>query len=292
MKDFKILLHGGVNVVKPLVSVGLPTHNNPEGLERVLNNLVTQSYKNIEIIISLNPSVNEDVNVKCHEIIERFRFQDTRIKRHYQVSNIGGTPNFWFVLHEAPIMGKYFMFAQDDDAWSTYFIERLVYLLELDPTVPVAISSVERHDENGDVFDFYDMRGLSVLNAMRDDRLSFLWMGIWRLEKIRDYSRVWSDIAMSAQALLDGGVLVNDEETYVKGLRHDKAREQVSTDPLWFFRIYYYLLKGVALRGKGVLPLVAVTNLVWVFKSYAAQVLFLLPVDHPIRKIVRSNKNG
>jgi len=33
----------------PLISVGIPTYNRPEGLERTLQQITSQTYKNLEI---------------------------------------------------------------------------------------------------------------------------------------------------------------------------------------------------------------------------------------------------
>ena len=41
-----------------LVSIGIPTYNRPEDLEKCVKNLLNQTYPNIEIIISDNNSNN------------------------------------------------------------------------------------------------------------------------------------------------------------------------------------------------------------------------------------------
>jgi glycosyltransferase involved in cell wall biosynthesis len=269
-------------MTEPLVSVGIPTYNNPEGLENTLFNFLCQSYENLEIIVSVNPSVNEETNTKYQEISERYK----NIKWHFQEKNIGLIDNFWFVLEQAT--GKYFMYAQDDDEWSLGFINGLVSLLESNPSVPVAMSKVQRRDDTGKIFDTFDMKNISVLNAMHDENLAFIFMGVWRWEKLQEYSEGRAtDIAIDAQALLDGGVLIDTNELYTKGLRHDKAKEQIQGNPFWYFHIYLSLLKGVYRIDRTKVPIVAATNFVWLIRSYAAQILFLLPVDHPIRKTVR-----
>ena len=179
------------------------------------------------------------------------------------------------------------MYAQDDDEWSLGFIDGLVSLLESNPTVPVAMGRVNRRDDTGQIFDTFDMKNISLLNAMHDEKLAFIFMGVWGLDKLREYSTDQTDVAIAAQALLDGGVLINLNEIYTKGMRHEKAKEQVRKNPFWYFHIYFSLLKGVYVKDWTKVPEVALFNSVWVIRSYAAQVLFLLPVDHPIRKTVR-----
>jgi glycosyltransferase involved in cell wall biosynthesis len=266
---------------EPLVSIGIPTYNNPEGLENTIFNFLCQSYENFEIIVSVNPSLDEDINNKYRKLSERYK----GIKWHFQNNNTGLINNFEFVLQQAT--GKYFMYAQDDDEWSLGFINGLVSLLEDNPLVPVAMSVVQRRDDTGKIFDTFDMKNISVLNAMHDEKLAFVFMGVWRINKLREYSTDQTDIAIDAQAILDGGVMINPHELYTKGMRHDKAKEQIKNNPFWYFHIYWSLLKGVYRIDKMKVPVVAVYNFVWVIRSYAAQILFLLPVDHPIRKTVR-----
>jgi glycosyltransferase involved in cell wall biosynthesis len=268
-------------MTEPLVSVGIPTYNNPEGLEKTLVNFMCQTYTPLEIIVSVNPSWSEDTNNKYRALQGIYR----GIKWYFQNNNTGLINNFEFVLKQAT--GKYFMYAQDDDEWSLGFIEGLVSLLESNPSVPVAMSRVERRDDTGEIFDTFDMKNISVLNAMHDEKLAFVFMGVWRLEKLKEYSTDQTDIAIAAQAILDGGVLIDPNELYTKGMRHDKAKEQVQANPFWYFHIYLSLLKGVYVIDKTKVPIVALYNFRWVIRSYAAQILFMLPVDHPIRKTVR-----
>lgn len=270
-------------MIEPLVSVGIPTHNNPDGLAKTIENMVNQTYTNLEINISVNPTVNEDINEKYQRVYEQYK--DVRIRWHFQETDIGLIENYWFVLQKAT--GMYFMYAQDDDEWSLGFIKGLVFLLEMCPTVPVAMSVVKRRDETGQIFDSYDMKDIKVSDAMRNEKVAFIFMGVWRLQKIQEYARIFSDVAIDVQALLDGGVLIDPNEVYIKGMRHDKAKEQVTKDPLWFFRVYYHVLRGVSIIDWRLVPIVACTNFVWVIRSYMAQILFLLPVDHWFRKSIR-----
>jgi glycosyltransferase involved in cell wall biosynthesis len=102
---------------QPLVSVGIPTYNRPEGLKRTLEQICAQTYTNLEIVISDNCSPDE----KVQEIILMFAEKDPRIKGFRQSENIGPANNFEFVLHQAT--GEYFMWATDDDEWDPKFIK-------------------------------------------------------------------------------------------------------------------------------------------------------------------------
>ena len=111
------------NKIYPLISIGLPTFNRPEGLKKALMQLCNQTYSNIEIIISDNCSPN----LQVQEIANSFNKSDLRVKYFRQTKNIGMFDNFRFVLNKSS--GKYFMWASDDDEFDKFCIEKLQLLL-------------------------------------------------------------------------------------------------------------------------------------------------------------------
>ncbi|MEM5427379.1 glycosyltransferase family 2 protein [Cupriavidus oxalaticus] len=103
---------------RPLVSVGIPTFNRPEGLRRTLCQILAQTHRNLEVIVSDNASTNPEVELVGME----FAAKDGRVRYIRQPANIGAMPNFKYVLQSAT--GDYFMWAADDDEWSPLFIEK------------------------------------------------------------------------------------------------------------------------------------------------------------------------
>ncbi|HYM95411.1 MAG TPA: glycosyltransferase [Chitinophagaceae bacterium] len=101
----------------PLVTVGIPTYNRVQGLERTLTCMLKQTYKNLEIIISDNCSPDPAVR----SLLERLSLTDNRIKYYMQEKNLSIIPNFKFLLDKAN--GQFFMWAADDDDWDNNFIE-------------------------------------------------------------------------------------------------------------------------------------------------------------------------
>lgn len=102
---------------QPLVSVGIPTYNRPDGLKRTLDCITQQTYKNIEIIVSDNCSMDPNVEI----VVKEFQAKDNRICYFRQSENRGAGSNFLFVLKQS--IGKYFMWAADDDEWEPEFIQ-------------------------------------------------------------------------------------------------------------------------------------------------------------------------
>jgi len=105
---------------KPLVSVGIPAYNRPEGLRRTLESITGQTYRNLEIIVSDNCSPDPNVG----HIAREFQKLDNRIQYFRQTENTGAMSNFRFVLGKA--RGEYFMWAADDDFISEDFIWQAV----------------------------------------------------------------------------------------------------------------------------------------------------------------------
>ena len=127
----------------PLVTVGIPTYNRPEGLERTLISIINQTYKNISILVSDNCSTNPDVL----PILKKYAELDNRVTFIVQKKNLSLVPNFQFLSDQAG--GKYFMWAADDDQWSTGFIEACVQAMEANDDVAITMTTMDIFDEAG-----------------------------------------------------------------------------------------------------------------------------------------------
>lgn len=103
--------------VQPLVSIGIPTYNRPDGLRVTLQCLMGQTYPNLEIIVSDNASPGDQIE----KLVQEFMATDPRIQYVRQSKNIGIIKNFQFVLEKAT--GEFFMWAADDDEWDSSFVD-------------------------------------------------------------------------------------------------------------------------------------------------------------------------
>jgi glycosyltransferase involved in cell wall biosynthesis len=280
--------------MESLVSIGMPVYNNPVGMRKALEAITHQSYKNLEINISNDYSPNPEIE----DIIYEFAQRDNRIRYFHQFNNLGIAKNFRFVLTKST--GEYFMYAQDDDWWSEHYIENCVKCLEAHPEYPIAVGITQFKDPDGNVFGTFDMKGVSVLFGIGNVELGFLYCGVWRKELLERYEFptdtgvVGGDIIVVSKALMvHDGYGVVQSELYVKGLRHEKTKQYFKDDPWHHVKAWWWTIKQLSqseyipMKKKLLIPVIAITNLVWVVRAYAAQVLFLLPVDHPIRKTVR-----
>ena len=153
----------------PLVSVGMPVYNRPEGLVNALECIVNQTYKNLEIIISDNASTSDEIE----NIVKRYMEHDKRIFYTKQKENLGADRNFQYVINKAS--GKYFLMAADDDVRSLDFIEKNIVFLEKN-TDYVASTSPTRFENGG--FNEYVMGDGSIECFDKYDRVN-VFLSSW-----------------------------------------------------------------------------------------------------------------
>lgn len=133
----------------PLVSIGIPTYNRPEGLRKTLDCITQQTYKNLEIIVSNNCSTNPEVE----KVVNEYKERDERIKCFRQSENIGAANNFKFVVKKAT--GEYFMWAADDDEWENFYIEQLICEFKNNKAIIAVNFEAQYTDQTGNRFDFF-----------------------------------------------------------------------------------------------------------------------------------------
>jgi len=112
----------------PIVSIGVPVFNGENYLRQALASIQSQSYENLEILISDNASIDATQTI-CQEYASR----DSRIVYFRQLENIGSAGNFNFVFEKAH--GKYFKWASHDDVFDPTYVERCVDVLEARPDI-------------------------------------------------------------------------------------------------------------------------------------------------------------
>lgn len=135
-----------MDTAQKLVSIGMPTYNRAHLLRRSLDSLLAQTYKNFELIISDDGSVDDTEKI-CTQYAER----DKRIRYIRHPKNIGHVVNFEYVMRQAN--GDYFMWAADDDYWDKTFVEKLLDALKQNPKASLAMSSYRRIFSDGEIYD-------------------------------------------------------------------------------------------------------------------------------------------
>jgi glycosyltransferase involved in cell wall biosynthesis len=128
--------------MKPVVSIGMPAFNEARHIGEAINSLLSQSHRDIELIISDNASTDG-----TYEIISSYAALDTRIRAFRNSRNVGALHNFEYVRDHA--CGEYFMWAGAHDRWHPLFISRMLDVLTRDPGVILAYPLTMLIDANG-----------------------------------------------------------------------------------------------------------------------------------------------
>lgn len=132
----------------PRVSIGLPVYNAEEYLSAALESLLTQTFRDFEIIICDNASTDG-----TEAICQRFASRDRRIRYCRNPYNIGAAANFnrTFKLSS----GEYFKWAAHDDLCAPEFLARCVEVLDRDPGVVIAYPCAKFIAKNGEELEPY-----------------------------------------------------------------------------------------------------------------------------------------
>ncbi|MGH6792192.1 MAG: glycosyltransferase family 2 protein [Methyloceanibacter sp.] len=126
----------------PKVSICLITYNGASTIERALNSLLAQTYRDFELVISDDHSSDESL-----ALCQRLTTGDPRVRFVRPPHNLGADYNMRFALSHA--RGKYYLWASQDDYWEPQFLERLVPALEHNPKAVCAMGCVRHITSDG-----------------------------------------------------------------------------------------------------------------------------------------------
>lgn len=132
----------------PTVSIGLPVYNGQKYLEECLRNLLEQTYRDFEIVISDNGS-RDGTRALC----ERFAAADGRIRYFREEENRGASWNYNRVLELA--RGRYFRWAAYDDLISPEYLDVCVRSLDAHPADILSYGITVVIDDDGKEKDRY-----------------------------------------------------------------------------------------------------------------------------------------
>lgn len=248
-----------------MVSIGLPVFNGGPLLENAINSLLSQTYRNIELLISDNASTDE-----TGSICERVQAGDPRVKYHCNDSNIGAVANWRQVYRRAS--GKYFMWAAHDDWWEPEFIEELVALLEADTSSVLAFSHSDDVDmTTGRVFPGRSMskfakpgtrlsRSLKFLLSPGSSGKANLIYGVIRRDTLERVgcmydgthgTEEWSPTMLTLLLLgYQGNIAISDKVMFHKGFIPFPSLEEVSVSSYKDIFQHYIAYKRVISQNK------------------------------------------
>ena len=118
------------------VTVGMPVYNGAATVERALRSLLTQTHRELEIVVADNASTDDTVE-RCRALAG----DDPRVRFVLHERNLGAVKNFSVLLEN--VQTPYFMFAAADDEWEPEFVEANLAGLEADGDAVASISRVD-----------------------------------------------------------------------------------------------------------------------------------------------------
>lgn len=141
---------------KPLVSVLIPSYNRPDTIARAVEGITTQTYDNLEILISDNASPDARVD----NILRQYAEKDDRITYVRHPTNEG--PYRQGPFFESWRKGDYFLLCCDDDYYHPRYIEKM---LDLHQQGDYAVATAQ--------CDCYDMHSGRTFRALPIDHEMF-----------------------------------------------------------------------------------------------------------------------
>jgi glycosyltransferase involved in cell wall biosynthesis len=154
----------------PIISMGMYVYGDEAYIRGAIESLLAQDFKDFEIIISDDCSVD-----KTGDICEEYAKKDERIRFYRQPKNIGATSNMAFVAEQA--RGKYFMWSSGHDQRHPQFLSKCLKALEENPKAVLAYGGTKYFKSDGTTelhkHDSYDTRGRPA-----DERLLYMLMAL------------------------------------------------------------------------------------------------------------------
>lgn len=227
----------------PLVTIGLPVFNGERYLDGALTSVLSQTYKDLELIISDNGSTDATL-----DICRRFCRMDSRVRYMRSPSNRGAAWNYNHVFAHA--RGRYFRWLGHDDRCSDTYLAKLVEVLESEARTTVAVYPLTQWcDAEGretTVADpRYDLSSPVVTRRLREFLRHVVYcnpvFGLIRADALRKTGLIRpfisSDKVLLCELLLQGKLLEYGEPLFYRrkhALSSCEANRSYRAKAVWF----------------------------------------------------------
>ena len=126
------------------VSIIIPVYNAEKFISKTIESVLSQSYKNWEMLI-----MNDKSTDNSYEVILKYSKLDDRIKLINTEKNMGVVKGRNTLIEMAT--GKYIAFLDADDIWKPNKLEKQIYFMQKN-NYSFTYTAYEKIDENGVVF--------------------------------------------------------------------------------------------------------------------------------------------
>lgn len=128
-----------------LISIVLPTYNGEKYIVEMLDSVVNQNYRNIQLCINDDASTDNTYDICC-KWVEKHRGDFCEIILKQNNKNEGLSKNISKILRWAK--GKYIMLADQDDVWLSNKVEKQVEYMESHPDCMISLCDRSVVDAN------------------------------------------------------------------------------------------------------------------------------------------------
>ncbi|MBR1884439.1 MAG: glycosyltransferase family 2 protein [Clostridia bacterium] len=152
------------------IDILLATYNGEKYLKEQLDSILSQTYSNIQLIVSDDASCDSS-----KEILNEYEKKDSRVKVYYRENNIGSNANFEFLLTK--VESDYYMFSDQDDVWMKDKVEKTFSLLKKKKAglVCTDLMIVDENLNSQNITFNRKMKKLYKLKKYNDTRMVFLY---------------------------------------------------------------------------------------------------------------------
>ena len=144
----------------PKIDIILTTYNsNIDFLKKQIDSILTQTYKNIYLLISDDKSSNP----KVIDLLKEYEKKDKRIKLYLQEKNLGYNKNFEFLLKCSG--ANYIMFCDHDDIWNSDKVEKSLKKI-VEENVDLVYCNAEQINEKGEIIqkNYFKYKNVPLIN--------------------------------------------------------------------------------------------------------------------------------
>ncbi len=133
--------------MSPLISIILPNYNHATFLAKRLESIYQQTYQNIEVILLDDCSEDDSVN-----LLKQFEHHPKTTQLIINKKNSGSPFKQWKKGIELA-KGEYIWIAESDDWASILFLEKVLPVFTIDPTIALVYSQSKKVNNKGAIID-------------------------------------------------------------------------------------------------------------------------------------------
>lgn len=203
-------------MINPLVSIVIPIYNVEKYVERALNSILNQTYKNIEVLLVDDCGTDDSMKIVERLVKENDINNICRVLHHTKNRGLSAARNTG--IENAK--GDYVYFMDSDDEITANCIENLMRIIYRFPNVEVVTGNMSILTEEGVVSEQYRF----FTDTEIDDRFEFSEDRVQITNLLFNYSSNKYIPAVSVNKIYRKSWLVENNLAFVEGLIHEDEK--------------------------------------------------------------------